>query len=119
MQKERFNSVAASSDVSWALSSPSKHLHESTHFIGARPWRRCIAPPRVFIRAQSAFEARAVAAEEFEQDAASAGDVLKSPWMREDDTIIEPFADKHFSLDGEAQVLRPTRETVTGPEGEG
>lgn len=87
----------------------------------SRNWKRSLydgSMGAVVVRAKSAFDARALAAEEFEQDAPSAGDALKSPWMLEDDTTVEPCEEEHFSLDGEAQVLRPTRETVTGPEAE-
>jgi hypothetical protein len=81
-------------------------------------WRRSLYDGTlgaVIVRAPSAREARAVVAREFEQEAASAGDALNNPWMLEDDTTVEPCADEPFSPHGEAQVLRPTRETVIAP----
>jgi hypothetical protein len=95
----------------WRLQPKGKHRSAN--------WKRSIYDGEmgaVIVRAQSEFEARAVAAEEFEpEEAPVSGDVLRSPWMHEEDTIIEPCADKHDSLDGAAEVLRPTRATVTGP----
>jgi hypothetical protein len=67
-----------------------KGKHRSTN------WRRSIYGGNlgaVIVRAQSAFEARSVAAKESEQEGASSGDLLTSPWKHENDTTIEPWVD--------------------------
>jgi len=67
----------------------------------------------VVVRAQSALNARFLAAEEFDRTAPSANFPLNSPWLDEADTAIETCTDGRFEAVGATGVLHPSRRQVT------
>lgn len=65
----------------------------------------------MIVRAKSAFEARVLAAAEFEKQADSK-DTLFDPWMQETDTNVEQCEDARYSAVGKPEVLYPKRDSV-------
>lgn len=74
-------------------------------------WRRSTYDGRaggVIVRADTELGARLLAATAFDRDATEFVSIV-SPWMLEDDTLIQPYAGGGFTEDGDAAVLYPLR----------